>query len=232
MGFSCFVQTSLKGLETNKLFYADDSKFYADCSIPGAAEALQRDLNRVTDWTINTGMRFNKQSCKKVVFGVQPGTRLELCRSELQEAEFEKDLGVVMSNDLKFQRHAIHTLQKTWALFHLYRRALRNRHPSVMLKIFNMYLVPTLLFGVTVWWQGTASVFKEFEKLERAFWRLSPWGRHPQALAIADHIYKLSMCYIHRVYHKLSPINIDEVMPPLEHGLYTRSLTHRRVAHF
>ena len=63
---------------------------------------LQDDLNKLNEWTRNWLLQFNKDKCKVMHIGKEnPGFSYVLGGTTLQETEKEKDLGVLITNDMK-----------------------------------------------------------------------------------------------------------------------------------
>ena len=94
--------------------FADDSKIY--CRVPrvnnsdpeqeGAWENLQKDLLELQKWATKWKMSFNINKCKIMHLGYGNGKQeYELNGTVLSESREEKDLGVLIDNDLKFSRH-------------------------------------------------------------------------------------------------------------------------------
>ena len=94
--------------------FADDSKIY--CRVPretngkadleGAHEVLQKDLHELQIWANKWKMAFNVKNCKIMHLGyVNAKHEYELDGTTLAETIAEKDLGVLIDNELKFSKH-------------------------------------------------------------------------------------------------------------------------------
>jgi len=94
--------------------FADDSKIY--CRVPrenngkpdleGAHEVLQKDLHELQKWANKWKMAFNVNKCKIMHLGYGNAKHeYELDGTFLAETTAEKDLGVLIDNELKFSKH-------------------------------------------------------------------------------------------------------------------------------
>ena len=67
---------------------------------------LQQDLNELEEWARKWKMSFNVNKCKIMHLGYgNEKQNYELNGTVLAETTEEKDLGVLIDNDLKFSRH-------------------------------------------------------------------------------------------------------------------------------
>ena len=63
---------------------------------------MQKDLDRVTEWAHRWQMQFNVKKCKVAQFGRGNLPLHTICEAQcLEDVDYEKTLGVVVSKDLK-----------------------------------------------------------------------------------------------------------------------------------
>ena len=69
---------------------------------------VQEDLDRLHEWTLKWQISFNAEKCKVLRLG-RPNLdeKYKLDNTELDNSECEKDLGVLISSDLKPSNHCI-----------------------------------------------------------------------------------------------------------------------------
>ncbi len=66
---------------------------------------MQRDLNKLKEWSQKWLLQFNEEKCKVMHIGRNnPGYEYYLGPTALEETVEEKDLGVIIANDLKPSR--------------------------------------------------------------------------------------------------------------------------------
>ena len=90
---------------TAKIF-ADDTKLFQGFSSPDDQTRVQEDLNNLLTWSQRWQMGFNKDKCKTLHLGTtNPGWEYCINDTTLETTSDEKDLGVTIDSDLKFQAH-------------------------------------------------------------------------------------------------------------------------------
>jgi len=74
---------------------------------------LQEDLNKLTEWTNKWQMSFNTKKCK-VMHAVRTNQRFDYVMEgqTLHTVDSEKDLGVMISSDLKSSNQCIQVVVK------------------------------------------------------------------------------------------------------------------------
>ena len=89
--------------ETSLPLFADDSKCFRVFLGQGDGDALQNDLDRLSDWTKIWGMEFNIFKCKvvRITWKKVPFERDYYLRDcKLNRVTVEKDLGILISHNL------------------------------------------------------------------------------------------------------------------------------------
>jgi hypothetical protein len=95
---------------TVRLFAADDAKIYRSIKTEVDYLALQQDMTRVCEWCHEWQMKLNLSKCKVMTIKPGPADRLYLLRQDSTEVQCaacdsEKDLGVIIDSQLKFESH-------------------------------------------------------------------------------------------------------------------------------
>ena len=92
--------------------YADDSKIIQVIKDESSAESSQRDIDSVTNRTKERLMKLSSNKCKVMHFGNKNVESVYLIddlsteqRINLETSECERDLGVIVSSDLKWTTH-------------------------------------------------------------------------------------------------------------------------------
>ena len=70
---------------------------------------------------------------------------------KLQKVTEEKDLGVVMSSNLKPSRHCQVAYNKAARMSALVQRTIVNRSPYIMTRLYKAIVRPHVEYGVSVW---------------------------------------------------------------------------------
>lgn len=154
--------------------YADDSKIMAEISKDNTARdtlLLQQDIDALVGWTDTWLMRLNFEKCKVMHFGkdnprhdytmldASSGISHALCKTDS-----ERDLGVTLSSDAKWEAHASKIASKANSLLGWMRSAFMCRDPGLWKRLYTTYIRPHLEFAAPVW---NLYAKKDIEKVER-----------------------------------------------------------------
>ena len=89
--------------------------------------------------------------------------KYELLGKEIESVQQEKDLGVIITNDLKSSNQCIEAVKKAQKLLGYIKRQFRTRNRETILTLYNAVVRPHLEYAVQFW---SPSLRKDIEKLE------------------------------------------------------------------
>ena len=105
-----------------KLF-ADDTKLYSVVKNMNDQISLQSDINNLLEWSDTWLLSFNTDKCKYLRIGGQTDTRYKMGDKEITFTNQEKDLGILVDNELKFQLHINTQVKKANQIVGLIKRS-------------------------------------------------------------------------------------------------------------
>ena len=124
--------------------YADDSKLYREIRSKEECQCLQEDLNQLEKWSNESRMWFNTDKCKVLIISRKQNPikfPYRIYGRELSPCQEEKDLGILVSNNLKCQ------VRKT---------------------LYSTLVKSQLMYGSEVWWPLIVSnLSKRIEGVQR-----------------------------------------------------------------
>ena len=95
----------------NSFFKKKEINKYTDSD--AAVKQLQEDLRKVGEWSKKWQMPFNLDKCKIMHIGHKnKNEKYEILGKEIESVQQEKDLGVVITNDLKSSNQCIEAVKK------------------------------------------------------------------------------------------------------------------------
>ena len=145
--------------------FADDTKLGMDVSIDGNVDRLRQDLQRLGEWSVKWQMPFNVTKCKVMHIGYRnPNSEYSLLGNSIESTASEKDLGVVITNDLKFSKQCIEAEKKAQRILGYIKRQFSFRNREIVLSLYNSLVRPHLEYAVQFW---CPSYRKDIERLER-----------------------------------------------------------------
>ena len=85
--------------------FADDAKIFKSVRATDDNKKLQDDLDSLTEWSTRWQLPFNVEKCKSLHIGRNNRKHIyEMDGKELDQVKEEKDLGVLIDNELKFHK--------------------------------------------------------------------------------------------------------------------------------
>ena len=140
--------------------FADDSKIY--CRVPreingkpeleGAHEVLQKDLQELHKWAKKWKMSFNVNKCKIMHLGYGNAKHdYSLDGTVLSETTAEKDLGVLIDNELKFSKHIRSKVSQANRLIGLIKISFESIDEDMFKNLYNTLIRPLLEYCVQAW---------------------------------------------------------------------------------
>ncbi len=103
--FLLFVNEIPEEVQSDIKMFADDTKIWRVLRQDADTQRLQEDLDRLTDWPKNWLLTFNAAKCKTMHIGKHNPKAYSMKSGngiiELERVTRKKDLGVLVSDDLK-----------------------------------------------------------------------------------------------------------------------------------
>ena len=116
------------------------------------------------EWSKKWQMPFNLDKCKIMHIGHKnKNEKYELLGKEIESVQQEKDIGVVITNDLKSSNQCIEAVKKAQKLLGYIKHQFRTRNKETILILYNALVRPHLEYAVQFW---SPSLRKDIERLE------------------------------------------------------------------
>ena len=164
----CYVVESMKSL------FADDTKVFRVIKSGEDHRILQKDLNSLMDWARKWQMEFNPTKCHAIRFGQGPTPGYTIGGDLLEDSTCEKDVGVMVSSNLKFQEQAASAIASANKVLGLIKRSFQSRDMATMVSAYTTYARPHLEYCSQVWTPGTKHWQDKLERVQKRALRLIP----------------------------------------------------------
>ena len=157
---SCLVKSKIK-------MFADDTKLWRKIKSEEDKIILQADMDKLNKWSEDWLLKFNVDKCKRMTIGKVPdgdyqiGTGVN--RKTIQTVVEEKDLGICITNDLKWSGQCSAAASKAMKALGLIKRTFGYLNKELFLNLYSTYVRPHLEFCVQVW---APYYRKDIDKLE------------------------------------------------------------------
>jgi hypothetical protein len=130
------------------LKFADDTKAARVINSEEDRQSLQVALDRLVNWSTTWGMRFNIKKCKVMHLGRKNNNYdYEMAGQKLEKTREEKDLGVIMSDNLKPAAQCAKAAKTAQTVLGQISRAFQYRDRTVFMQLYKQY-VPTAALGI------------------------------------------------------------------------------------
>ena len=197
--FVCYINDLPETILSPCEMFADDTKVHRVINSPDEQAKLQRDIDRLLEWSDKWLLKFNASKCKVLQIGNQDDTQTyHMNNVTLENVTEERDLGVTVDQNLTFHDHVDQQVAKANQILGLIRRALTYIDGDVMRTLFNSLVCPHLEYSAVVWRPINKEYQYKIENVLRRATRLVPEIRH---LDYEDRLKALdmpSMLYRHR----------------------------------
>ena len=166
----------LPGIVTaNCKIFADDTKLYHPILSLADAESLQLDIDNLLLWADNWLLRFNESKCKVLHFGRKnPKNTYFMNGISLENATEEKDLGVLISDDLSFSKHIAKCAAKANSMLGVIKRCFDYLDIDSFLALYKSFVRPHLEYCVQAWSPHLERDKQVLEKVQRRATKLLP----------------------------------------------------------
>ena len=124
-------------------------------------------------------MPFNLDKCKVMHVGQRNDkAKYELLGKELEICNEEKDLGVIITSDLKSSKQCIEVEKKAQKILGYIKRQFTTRKEETILTLYNALVRPHLEYAVQFWSPSQRKDIERLEKVQARATKLIPSIRH------------------------------------------------------
>ena len=136
--FEIFINDMPKVVLNFAKLFADDCKLYG--TLNRAVNVMQTDLNNLEEWSNKWQLPFNESKCKVFHFGddTMNDHRLEAVR-------FERDLGVIVGDELTFHRHTATATKKANQILEIIKKSYQTRDAVTIPTLYKAMVRPHLV---------------------------------------------------------------------------------------
>jgi len=134
------------------LKFADDTKIFGPVCNYNDYMKFQEDLQRLFTWTKDWQMAFNIDKCKVMHFGrTNKAYSYSLDGLQLAEVSEEKDLGVVITRDLKVSQQCAAAYSKANRMLGVMNRTISYKSTDIMLRLYKSVVRPHVEYCTAAW---------------------------------------------------------------------------------
>ena len=192
--FVIYINDMLDSVSSGGLLFADDTKLFREiCSELDAME-LQEDINKLEAWTKTWLLRFNANKCHVLTLGkfenILHTHRYKIGEVELEHVSDEKDLGVLIDEDLSFEEHISTKVRKANQIMGLIRRSFTYLDEKSFVKLYTALVRPHLEYAQSVW---SPHLKKHQDLIEKVQMRATKLVDHLGGLDYSERLKRLNL---------------------------------------
>lgn len=162
--FLIYVNDLDIGLVSKLNKFADDCKLGKKIIDGADVEALRQDLNKLSDWSNTWQMKFNTDKCSILHIGRNNGEETyELNNSTLKSVNVERDLGVLLDKNMKFDEQCNLAASSANRTLGMIRRSITCKSKKIIVQLYKGLVRPKLEYCIQAW---RPHLKKDIEKLE------------------------------------------------------------------
>ena len=154
--FLIYVNDLPAWIKTNIKMFADDTKLWNTIQQESNSQELQEDLDKLREWSNKWLLDFNIEKCKVMHVGHKLATSYSISRADgtlctLEEVNEEKDLGVILTDDLKPGRQCREAARKAMNVLRTIKRSFTRLDKATFLILYKSYVRPLLEYSIQAW---------------------------------------------------------------------------------
>ena len=173
--FLVLINDLLETTKSKGKLFADDAKIYQRIRSAEDGQILQQDLNNLRKWSQKWMLHFNEEKCKVMHIG-RNNPRYGYCLgpSALAESVEEKDLGVLITNNLKPSRQVSKAAANANSILGLLKKTMTCLDSEMLLSLYKSLVRPRLEYCIQAWSPYTRGDIEKLEQVQRKATKLVP----------------------------------------------------------
>ena len=178
--FLVYVNDLPESVKCDIKLFADDAKLYASSKQGNSQHSqMQADLQSLANWSATWLLPFNVKKCKILYLGTgNIQDEYSLFGASVQRVAEERDLGVIIDEQLKFRKQAAVAVSKASQILGVIRRSFELLDSQTLPLLFKTLVRPHLEYGNIVWGPFNKEDQRLVERVQRRATRLVPDVRH------------------------------------------------------
>ena len=168
--FVIFINDMPEMVESICQLFADDAKIFRSVHLRDETGnlKLQEDLENLDQWSQKWQLPFNTCKCKVLHLGHNnPCYQYKMKGQKLQKVEDEKDLGVVVDNELKFHKHTASVVKKANMKLGLIKKSFASLDETTLPLLYSSLVRSQLEYGNVIWGPHYKTDSIAVEKVQR-----------------------------------------------------------------
>jgi hypothetical protein len=165
--FLLFVNDLPDWVHNSIRMFADDTKIWANIQIAEDSMSLQKDLDRLVEWSNLWMLKFNPAKCKVMHIAHNFETKYTMQEDTLSKTEEERDLGIVITSNMKVSTQCSKAAIKAMQILRLIKRHFSYIDREDFRILYKSFIRPHLEYCVQAWSPFLVKDVKCLEQVQR-----------------------------------------------------------------
>jgi len=175
--FVIFINDLPEVVSSTAKIFADDTKLFSSVMTEDDHKQLQNDLNSLIKWSEDWQLGFNESKCKVIHLGHNNSKRqYQMNAISLSVSSEEKDLGIIIDNELKYHKHIANAVNKASRILGLIKATFTTRDEITIPRLFMSMVRPHLEYGNVIWSPRYKMNTVEIEKVQRRATKINSYN--------------------------------------------------------
>lgn len=181
--FILYINDLPDNIKSSLVMFADDTKCYREITSSKDTDykILQEDINKLQSWSQDWLLQFHPEKCKTMTVSKKKERELRTYSMitnqgtvTLDQVEKEKDLGIIIDNNLTFEDHMNGKINKANSVMGIIRRSFVHMDKEIFLRLYKALVRPHLEFGAIIWNPTRKKDITSIENVQRRSTRMIP----------------------------------------------------------
>ena len=175
--FQVYINDMAEGLSSYINLFADDAKLLRIIKSHEDCKELQRDIDKIHEWSQRWKLEFNAKKCRVLEIGKsrrRPSWDYRMGGEQIIKSKEEKDLGVIIQDTMTPERHIGGIFGATYRMLTNIRLAFNYLDKDIMKKIITNMIRPKLEYAAVVWSPHKMKDIRKLERIQRAATKMVP----------------------------------------------------------
>ncbi len=150
--FVLFINDLPSVVQSIMKIFADDTNVYNCVKVDNGVEELQSGIDNMAEWGIKWQLPFNIGKCKSLHSGRTNGKHVYTLKGHnLEQMHQEKDLGVIIDNQLKFHNHTSAAINKSNQILAIVKKSFMHLDMVTVPLLYMSIVRPHQEYGNLIW---------------------------------------------------------------------------------
>ena len=173
--FVIFINDMPDVVSSTCQLFADDAKLFRGIRSNEDIEILQADIDNLIEWSTRWQLPFNINKCKSLHIGSKNKNHIYTMNGkELQQVKEEKDLGILIDDQLKFHIQTAEAVKKANVVLGIVKKSFIHLDSTTLPLLYKSLVRPHIEYGNVIWGPYFKEDIKAVDMVQRRATKLVP----------------------------------------------------------